>query len=126
MSDETIKKFYIAFEEKNWSACQEMCHKDVEWITAKDISYGGTFKGVKEVFEKYFPYMLSSFREFYIIPNQITLLKEHVMVNGEYKGVSKSNKDFKVPFSHIFLIQGNKIIQFREFVDTKIIKKSLS
>ena len=122
---EIIKKFYIAFKEKDWSTCQEMCHKDVEWITVEDISYGGIFKGVKEIFEKYFPHMLLNFKEFHIIPNQITLLIDHVMVNGEYKGVSKLNKGFKVPFSHIFLIQENKIIQFREFTDIEIIKKSL-
>jgi len=125
MSSETVKEFYVAFEKKDFTTCQKLCNNETEWITVEGIPYGGTFKGVKDIFENYFPNMLSNFKEFNIIPDQITMLKDHVMVNGEYQGISKSGKKFKVSFSHVYLVLENKIIQFREFTDVEIIKKSL-
>ncbi len=125
MSSEIVKEFYAAYEKNDFTTCQKLCNNETEWITDEDISYGGTFKGVKEIFENYFPNMLLNFKEFNIIPEQITTLKDHVMVNGKYQGISKSGKKFKVPFSHVYLVLENKIIQFREFTDVEMIKESL-
>ena len=86
---------------------------------------GGVFRGVEQVFENYFPKMLSNFQEFHATPEQITSLKDHVMVNGRYQGISNIGKKFDVEFSHVYLIENNKIVQFRQFTDTKIIQESL-
>jgi ketosteroid isomerase-like protein len=124
-NEEIIKRFYIAFKENNIKECLEICDKEIEWITAEDMPEGGVFRGVKQVFENYFPKMLSHFQEFHAIPKQITSLKDHVMVNGRYQGISNIGKKFDVEFSHIYLINNNKIVQFRQFTDTKIIQESL-
>ena len=125
VSSEIVKEFYVAFKKNDFNTCQKLCNSETEWITIEEISYGGTFKGVKEIFENYFPNMLKNFKEFNMIPDQITTLKDHVMVNGKYQGISKIGKKFNVEFSHIYLIKNNKIIQFRQFTDTKIIQESL-
>jgi len=69
--------------------------------------------------------MLTNFKEFYAIPNQILSLKNHIMVNGKYRGVTKHDKKFDVSFSHVFLIKKNKIKQFRQFTDTQKIQDVL-
>ncbi|MBT5201730.1 MAG: SnoaL-like domain-containing protein [Thaumarchaeota archaeon] len=124
-NEELVKKFYIAFKENNIKECLEICDDEIEWITAEGMPEGGMIKGVKQVFENYFPKMLSNFQEFHAIPEQITALQDHIMVNGKYQGISKIGKKFNVEFSHIYLIKNNKIIQFRQFTDTKIIQESL-
>ena len=103
----------------------ESCDDDIEWITAENMPNGGKYVGVKQVFEGYFPKMLSNFKGFHAIPEQITSLQDHVMVNGKYQGVSKIDKKFSVSFSHVYLVKENKIVQFRQFTDTNIIQKSL-
>ena len=124
-NQEIIKRFYIAFKENNIKECLEICDKDIEWTTAEGMPEGGVFRGVEQVFENYFPKMLSNFQEFHAIPEQITSLKDHVMVNGRYQGMSNSGKKFDIEFSHVYLIENNKIVQFRQFTDTKIIQESL-
>jgi len=70
--------------------------------------------------------MLKNFKEFHAIPEQILDLKEHIMVTGKYVGISKKGKEFEVLFSHVYKIEKNKIIKFRQFTDTVIIQKALN
>ena len=123
---EFIKKFYDAFKNKDVKTCLELCHDQIEWQTAEGMPNGGKFIGKKEVFEKYFPKMFENFKEFHAVPEQFTDMKDHVTVNGRYQGISKHDKKFDVPFSHVYLIQEGKIVQFRQFTDTEKIQESLN
>ncbi len=120
-----IQEFYELFKNKD-KKYLDFCHDGIEWITVENMPNGGTFHGTKEIFEGYFPKMLSNFKEFHAIPEQFIDLKDHVMVTGRYQGISKSDKHFDVPFSHVYLVQDGKIVQFRQFTDTKIIQDSLN
>ncbi|KAF6244909.1 nuclear transport factor 2 family protein [Nitrosopumilus sp. b2] len=120
-----IQEFYELFKNKD-KKYLDFCHDEIEWITMDKMPNGGTFHGIKEIFEEYFPKMLSNFKEFHAIPEQFLDFKDHVMVIGRYQGISKSDKQFDVQFSHVYLVQDGKIIQFRQFTDTKIIQESLN
>ncbi|AJM93112.1 nuclear transport factor 2 family protein [Nitrosopumilus piranensis] len=120
-----IQEFYELFKNKD-KKYLDFCHDEIEWITMDKMPNGGTFHGIKEIFEEYFPKMLSNFKEFHAIPEQFLDFKDHVMVIGRYQGISKSDKQFDVQFSHVYLVQYGKIIQFRQFTDTKIIQESLN
>ncbi|MCV0431135.1 ketosteroid isomerase [Nitrosopumilus sp.] len=122
---ELIKNFYIAFKNKE-NDFSKFCHDDIEWITMDGMPSGGRYVGIKSIFEEYFPKMLSHFKEFHTIPEQFLDFKDHVMVTGKYRGISFKNKEFDVSFSHVYLIKQNKIVQFRQFTDTKIIRDSLN
>ena len=115
----------MAFKNKDESTYLKLCDDNIEWITSEGMPNGGTYTGKKEVFENYFPNMLTNFKEFHAIPNQILSLENHTMVNGEYQGVTKHDKKFDVSFSHVFLIKENKIKQFRQFTDTQKIQDAL-
>jgi|ETN07SMinimDraft_1059922.scaffolds.fasta_scaffold37649_4 ketosteroid isomerase-like protein len=123
---ELIKKFYIAFKNKDEKTYMDICDENIEWITMDEMPNGGKYIGRTEVFENYFPNMLSNFKEFHAIPEQITCLKDHVMVIGRYQGISKGDKKFDVSFSHVYLIKENKIKQFRQFTDAQKIQESLN
>ena len=123
---ELIKKFYVAFKNKDKEIYLDLCDENIEWQLADGMPNGGKFVGKNQVFEEYFPKMLSNFKEFHAIPEHIVDVKDHVMVSGKYTGISKTNKAFVVPFSHVYHIQNEKIIQFRQFTDTDKIRESLS
>jgi ketosteroid isomerase-like protein len=123
---ELIKQFYVAFKNKDKKTYLELCDENIEWITVDEMPNGGTYIGKKQVFDNYFPNMLSNFKEFHAIPEQITGLKDHVMVTGRYQGVSKQDKEFDVSFSHVYLVEENKIKQFRQFTDAQKIQETLN
>lgn len=119
-----IKEFYDSFRNKD-KKYLDLCHDEIQWITTEDMPNGGKYVGVKAVFEDYFPKMLSNFKEFHAIPEQFLDFKDHIMVIGKYKGISIKDKNFEVQFSHVYLVQENKIVQFRQFTDAKVISDSL-
>jgi ketosteroid isomerase-like protein len=125
-NEELIKQFYVAFKNKDEKIYLELCDDNIEWITMNEMPNGGTYIGKKQVFENYFPNMLSHFKEFHVIPEQISGLKDHVMVIGRYQGVSKQDKKFDVPFSHVYLVEENKIKQFRQFTDAQKIQETMN
>jgi len=123
---ELIKEFYIAFKNKDMQIISQICDKSIEWNTLKGMPHGGKYVGLKATFEDYFPNMLSHFKEFHALPEEYIESEDHVTVIGKYQGISKSDKSFEVPFSHVYYIQENKIKEFRQFTDTKIIQDSLN
>jgi ketosteroid isomerase-like protein len=125
-NEELIKQFYVAFKNKDEKTNLKLFDENIEWITMDEMPNGGTYNGKKQVFENYFPNMLSHFKEFHAIPEQITGLKDHVMVTGRYQGVSKQDKEFDVSFSHVYLVEENKIKQFRQFTDAQKIQETLN
>lgn len=121
-----IKKFYVAFKNNDKDTYLDLCDDALQWQTAEGMPNGGKYVGKQEIFEKYFPNMLANFIEFHAIPEKILDMKDHVLVTGRYQGISKKKKNFEASFSHVYHIQKNKIIQFRQFVDTEKIQASLN
>ncbi|CAD6522381.1 Ketosteroid isomerase-related protein [metagenome] len=123
---EIIQQLYLSFKNKDLQRIDQLCDKDIEWITMNEMPHGGTYVGFKAIFEDYFPKMLSNFKEFHAIPETFLDSKNQVVVLGIYDGISKTNKKFQVPFTHVYEIKENKIIKFRQFTDTQRIHKSLN
>lgn len=120
-----IKKFYTAFKNKDEKTCMGLCSDDIEWQTTEGMINGGKYIGKKDVFENYFPKMLSNFKEFHAIPEEFLDLKDHVTVIGRYQGISKKDMKIDVPFAHVYRIQEDKIAQFRQFTDTHLIHEAV-
>lgn len=122
---ELIQKFYNAFKNKDMKIIQQLCDEKIEWNTLKGMPHGGKYVGSDAIFNDYFANMLSNFKEFHAIPEEYLDSKNHVIVIGRYTGISKQEKEFDVPFSHIYEIRDNKIFKFRQFTDTQKIQESL-
>ncbi|TVP41012.1 nuclear transport factor 2 family protein [Candidatus Nitrosocosmicus arcticus] len=70
--------------------------------------------------------MLSNFNEFHAhLTEFLETGDDSLIVFGLYQGVSKSNKSFTVPFCHVYKLQDNKILQFRQFTDTAKILEAI-
>ena len=123
---ELIRQFYDAFKKKDMNVINQLCSEQIEWNTLKGMPHGGKYCGLKSIFEDYFANMLSNFKEFHAIPEEFLESKDHVIVIGRYQGISKKEKTFDVPFSHIYEIRDSKIFKFRQFTDTQKIQESLA
>ncbi|PIW31755.1 MAG: ketosteroid isomerase, partial [Nitrosopumilales archaeon CG15_BIG_FIL_POST_REV_8_21_14_020_37_12] len=123
---ELVKKFYDAFKNKDMKKIHQLCDEELEWNTLRGMPHGGKYVGLKSIFEDYFTNMFSNFKEFHAMPDEFLESENHVIVIGRYQGISKKEKTFDVPFSHIYEIRNNKIFKFRQFTDTQKIQESLA
>lgn len=119
-----VKDFFKSFKNKDQDYSY-FCHDDIEWITMDGMPNGGRYVGLKSVFEGYFPQMLSYFDNFYADPSEFLCVGDKVIVFGRYHGRTKTDKDFTVPFCHLYTIKDNKIIRFKQYTDTLIIHEAI-
>ena len=122
---EIVKSFYKSFKSNDKQTIFQLCDKNLEWILMEGMPSGGKYIGMNSVFDDYFPTMLSNFKEFHAEPKEFLSVRDIVIVFGIYRGISKSNKKFDVPFSHVYALKDSKIIRFQQFTDTKKIQDSL-
>ncbi len=93
----------------------------------ENMPNGGKYLGKVDVFEKYFPAMLSNFEEFHAITDEYSDIEnDSVLVLGRYAIRSKRNIQEFVPFAHIYNIKNGKIQKFRQYTDTAKIVKLLN
>ncbi len=80
-----IKDFYFQFKNQNKQSYLDLIDDNIEWITMEYMPNGGNFFGKLDVFEKYFPAMLSNFKEFHAIADEyLDAGIDSVLVLGSY------------------------------------------
>lgn len=100
---------------------------DAEWIITEGFPAGGRYVGQAEIYEQFFPSLHQSFSEFNSDVNEILDARDVIVVLGYYSGQTKlTGVTFTSPFAHIWKLTDGKIVQFRQYVDTVLIKQALS
>lgn len=120
-----IKNFYNYFKTQDKQSYLQLCDDDIEWTVMKNVPNGGTYIGKQDVFEEYFPKLLSNFKEFHVMPEEFLDVGEKVVVLGKYQGIGKTDKQFQSPFAHVYTIKNGKIVRFRQYTDTIAIQSVL-
>ena len=123
-----IKEFYLQFKNQTKQSYMDLIDDNVEWVTMEYMPNGGKYIGKSDVFEKYFPAMLSNFKEFHAIADEyLDVENDSVLVLGSYTVKPKKNThDIKIPIAHIYNIRNKKIRKFRQYTDTAKIQKTLT
>ena len=80
-----VKEFYLQFKNQSKQSYMDLIDDNVEWITMEYMPNGGKYIGKSDVFEKYFPAMLSNFKEFHAIADEyLDVENDSVLVLGSY------------------------------------------
>lgn len=123
---ELVRKFYDLFKTGN-KEYLGLCSDVIEWNTMEGMPSGGRHVGKQQVFERYFPNMLSNFAEFHAVTEEFLDAGESVVVLGKYKGITKNTtRKFEAPFAHVYTVKEGKIVAFRQYADTAKIQQALT
>lgn len=123
-----VKEFYLQFKNQDKRSYMDLIDDNVEWVTMECMPNGGKYIGKPDVFENYFPAMLSNFKDFHAIADEfLDMGNDSVLVLGSYSVKPKENtQDIEIPFAHIYKIRNNKIHRFRQYTDTAKFHKILT
>lgn len=117
---ELVQRSYAAFERDDLDAVLADMHPDIEWHQAQGLPHGGLYHGVDEVRRNIFdPLDEEWWSEFTATPEQLLDAGSEIVVVGRYRGVAKATgKILDVPFVHIWTVENEKAVRFRQFLDT--------
>ena len=115
-----VKRSYAAFARHDMDGVLGDMHPQIEWHQAQGLPHGGLYRGLAEVKRNIFdPLDDEWWDEFSAEPQEFLDAGAEVVVVGRYRGRAKgTRKQLDVPFVHIWTLEGDKAIRFRQFLDT--------
>ena len=115
-----VRRSYVAFAADDMDGVVGDMHPEIVWHQAQGLPHGGVYHGLDEVRRNIFdPLDRDWWSEFTAEPEEFLDAGDEVVVLGRYRGVAKgSGKKLDVPFVHVWTLQGEKAIRFRQFLDT--------
>ena len=115
-----VKRSYDAFERGDMDGVLGNMHPDIVWEQAQGLPHGGVYHGLAEVRRNVFdPLDAEWWNEFSAVPGEFLEAGVQVVVLGRYHGTAKETGNvLDVPFVHVWTLEDEKAVRFRQFLDT--------
>ena len=115
-----VRRSYEAFALDDLDAVMADMHPDIVWHQAQGLPHGGVYHGLQEVRRAIFdPLDEEWWDEFTATPVEFLVAGDEVVVLGRYRGVAKgTGKRLDGPFVHVWTVEGELAVRFRQFLDT--------
>jgi uncharacterized protein len=95
-------------------------HPEIVWHQAQGLPHGGIYRGLAEVKKNIFDPLDEEWWDgFTADPDEFLDAGDQVVVVGRYRATAKgTGKQLDVPFVHIWTLDDDKAIRFRQYLDT--------
>jgi ketosteroid isomerase-like protein len=124
---EIIGSLYEAFAQGDVPTVLGAMDANIEWTEAEGFMYGGTYTGPESVLENVFMKLATEWEGFSVVPDKIVDGGDgNVISTGAYAGkFLATGKSIRVPFAHDWELRDGKVVKFRQYTDTAVIKRDL-
>jgi uncharacterized protein len=124
---DVLKGGYDAFNSGDQQALTEVFAEDVRWEGSNDkrVPGAGTFDG-RDAAMQALGEAVEPFESFSSEPDEFLEEGDTVVVLGHTEARSKSGNDLKVPFVHVWRMEGGKIKRGQLLTDTAAVLAAIS
>jgi len=125
---EIIKSTYEGkTSEDNGKNLEKYVAENISWTEAKGFPYAGTYIGLESITKNVFSRLGSEWIDYKFTPEDYVADEDKVVAYGTYSGTYKqTNKYFEARAAHIWKLKDGEIINFEQFVDSKIVSESMN
>lgn len=124
---ETVEELYRCVRDSDYSGFVSLCAADVTWIQNPGFPNGGVRRGAQNVVDEIFKAFAKDWTSWKFRIERIVTAGDEVLVIGFYEAVhARTKKQMQAEAAHLFSFSGDKIVQFRQFADTKIVHDAMS
>jgi len=108
--------------EENGKNLAKYLAENVAWIEAKGFPYAGTYIGFDAIMKNVFYRLGTEWINYKFTPEGYMTDGDKVAAYGTYSGTYKATgKYFEARVIHLWKLKDGKIINFEQFVDSKIV-----
>ena len=114
---DVIRDFYRKLADGDAPGALGLMAPDIEWITMWHYRIVG--RGPGPVAEGLFKPLVAEWKNFSLIPTEFIADGETVVSLGDFKGVhGTTGKSAEARYAHVWTVEGEKIMRFRQYIDT--------
>ena len=118
-SVEVAKGIYAAFAAGDVPGVLGAFADKIEWHEAEGMPYGGLHRGGEAVAQNVFGPITEDVEGFAVTPEEFIASGGSVAAVVRYTGTGKATgKPLDQPAVHVLDIEGDKVVRFRQFIDT--------
>lgn len=125
---EIIKSTYEGntSQENSKNLQQHMADK-VRWTEAAGFPYAGTYVGFAAIRQQVFQRLATQWTDYKFSVENYVANGDKVVAYGTYSGTYQATqKYFEARVAHIWTLEDGKIIEFEQFVDSKMVADAIS
>lgn len=121
-----VQSLYTAFALRDRERILAILHPDIEWIQNDGFPGGGLHKGAVHVLDD----VLSQFRRDWdhwrARVTEWHDAGDTIIAIGVYEGTNKATgKQLSAAFSHVYSVAYGRIVRFRQFTDTALVRAAI-
>ena len=119
---DTVRSFYSGAAAGDLDAIRSILAPRLIWSQTPGFPNAQTFHSPDEVMEGVFGTLGEEWDGFKGVPHEFIDGGDQVVVLGTYSGTSKATgRSFEAPFAHVFTVDGDAIVQMRQYTDTALV-----
>ena len=121
-----VRSIYQAFARGDVDAVLGRLDPAVRWTEADGFPYAGTYVGPQAVLDGVFARLGTDWEGFRAVPEELIDGSDTVVAVGEYGGTFReTGRAFAAPFAHIWRLEDGRVVRFRQFTDTALVREAL-
>ena len=114
---EIVKELYAKLTAGDPGGALALMSDDIEWITMMDYKVDG--RGPQKVLEGMLIPAMEEWEPYTLTPHEFICDGDKVVSVGRFRGTNRATgKHVEVDYSHIWEVEGHKIVRHRQFIDT--------
>lgn len=124
---EIVKSTYEGkTSEENGKNLAQYAADKISWTEAKGFPYAGTYIGLENITKNVFSRLGSEWIDYKFTPEDYVASDDKVVAFGTYTGTNKiTGKSFEARVAHVWKLKNGKILNFEQFVDSKLVNDAM-
>ena len=121
-----IKSTYEGDSEENGKRMRAYLAEDAQWTEAPGFPYAGTYIGFGQVAKNVFARLASEWEGYKAAVSDYYQDGDTIIAVGVYSATYKqTGKYFKADFVHIWKLRNQKIVEFKQYVDSYLVRNAM-
>ena len=123
---DVVRRQYLASARGDLEALRATLADDVEWTEMAGFPLAGTYRTPDGVTSNVMEALARDWNDWVAHDDTYIVEGENVVVLARYTATNKAtDRDINVRVAHHFVIRGDKIVRFEQFVDTALIRAAM-
>ena len=122
-----VRQLYDAFGRRDWPEVRAVLAPDVEWTQNEGFPDGGRHVGADAVIDGVFVRFRDNWQHWQAVVEEWLEAGDVIIALGEYRGVHRvTGRSVVAAFAHVYEVRDNRIIRFRQYTDTALIRGAVA